>query len=424
MMRKHWKYILAVAIIVVSAVGGIIVYKQTRAAEKSEFYKVKRGKFEAVLSCKGEINGVKATEIRVPRIIGDRDLELWELTILDLVQDGKSVKKGDFIVQLDASKIMASMRQEMQNLEKEVADLNNAKIDSTVTLSNLREEIKNAHLDLEYNKIDLEQSKFESEAYQRKTQMAYQKAENNIAKKERDYLLEKNKLKVRVGRTAEWVERRQKKIAKYQEAMSLTRITAPEDGIVIFGKSWEGKKFSKDDGVPTYEFAPAIATLPDMSKVLSEIYVKEIDIAKIKTGDSVRVTFDALENVTIMGSIKTIARVGEDHKDFDMKAFKVIIELDKTDEGLKPAMSSNNEIILAKLENVISIPLIAVFTENGKKYVYLKTPENPRKQEIKTGIENEEYVMVQEGLKEGDIVLREPLVEKVQVSENRYNSKK
>ncbi len=125
-----------------------------------------------------------------------------------------------------------------------------------------------------------------------------------------------------------------------------------------------------------------------------------------------------------MGSIKTIARVGEDHKDFDMKAFKVIIELDKTDEGLKPAMSSNNEIILAKLENVISIPLIAVFTENGKKYVYLKTPENPRKQEIKTGIENEEYVMVQEGLKEGDIVLREPLVEKVQVSENRYNSKK
>lgn len=220
---------LAVAIIVISAVGGMIVYNQTRAAEKSEFHKVKRGKFEAVISCKGEINGVKATEIRVPRIIGDRDLELWELTILDLVQDGKSVKKGDFVVQLDASKIMASMRQEMQNLEKEVADLNNAKIDSTVTLSNLREEIKNARLDLEYNKIDLEQSKFESEAYQRKTQMAYQKAENNIAKKERDYQLERNKLKVRVGRTAGWVERRQNKIAKYQEAMSLTRITAPED---------------------------------------------------------------------------------------------------------------------------------------------------------------------------------------------------
>lgn len=418
MMKKHWKYILTVAIIIISAVGGMIVYNQTGAAEKSEFYKVKRGKFEAVLSCKGEINGVKATEIRVPRIIGDRDLELWELTILDLVQDGKSVKKGDFVVQLDASKIMASMRQEMQNLEKEVADLNNAKIDSTVTLSNLREEIKNAHLDLEYNKIDLEQSKFESEAYQRKTQMAYQKAENSISKKERDYLLEKNKLKVRVGRTAEWVERRQKKIAKYQEAMSLTRITAPEDGIVIFGKSWEGKKFSKDDGVPTYEFAPAIATLPDMSKVLSEIYVKEIDIAKIKTGDSVRVTFDALENVTIMGSIKTIARVGEDHKDFDMKAFKVIIELDKTDEGLKPAMSSNNEIIIARLENALLLPVTAIFKNNGKPFVYLKKQDEVIQQPIITGPENEEFIVVEEGIEEGDIIVLESPVEKVLVLRN------
>jgi multidrug efflux pump subunit AcrA (membrane-fusion protein) len=353
----------------------------------------------------------------MPRILGDRELELWELNILDLVQDGKSVKKGDFVVQLDANKIMASMRQEMQNLEKEVADLNNAKIDSTVTLSNLREEIKNARLDLEYNKIDLEQSKFESEAYQRKTQMAYQKAENNIEKKERDYLLERNKLKVRVGRTAEWVERRQKKIAKFQEAMGSTRITAPEDGIVIFGKSWEGKKFSKDDGVPTYEFAPAIASLPDMSKVLSEIYVKEIDIAKINTGDSVRVTFDALENVMIMGSIKTIARIGESHKDFDMKAFKVVIHLDNTNEYLKPAMNSNNDIILAQSDNVISVPLISVFKENGAKYVYLKENDSIRKQEIKTDIENETSVLVEEGLKEGDLVVLEPPLEQVEVAE-------
>jgi len=415
-MKNNSKQLLVVTIIVVLALGGFLIYNYTKPAEKSEYHKVKRGKFEAVLTCKGEINGLKATEIRMPRILGDRELELWELNILDLVQDGKSVKKGDFVVQLDANKIMASMRQEMQNLEKEVADLNNAKIDSTVTLSNLREEIKNARLDLEYNKIDLEQSKFESEAYQRKTQMAYQKAENNIEKKERDYLLERNKLKVRVGRTAEWVERRQKKIAKFQEAMGSTRITAPEDGIVIFGKSWEGKKFSKDDGVPTYEFAPAIASLPDMSKVLSEIYVKEIDIAKINTGDSVRVTFDALENVMIMGSIKTIARIGESHKDFDMKAFKVIIELDKTNEGLKPAMSSNNEIITARLENALLLPVTAIFKNNGKPFVYVKKKDEMIQQPIITGPENEEFVVVEEGIEEGDIVVLEPSLEKMLIT--------
>ena len=119
----------------------------------------------------------------------------------------------------------------------------------------------------------------------------------------------------------------------------------------------------------------------------------------------------------IKGTINTIARVGEDHKDFDMKVFKVIIHLDNTNEGLKPAMSSNNDIILANSENVISVPLISVFKENGTKYVYLKTPEGSRKQEIKTGFENETSVLVEDGLKEGDLVVMEPPLGKVELAE-------
>jgi multidrug efflux pump subunit AcrA (membrane-fusion protein) len=417
-MAKKRKYTIIGGIILIAIIAFAFFYFTQTTEKTPKYFEVKKGKFEAVLSCKGEINGLVATEIRAPKILGDNELQLWQLKIIDLTQDGKNVKKGDFIIQLDASRIMSGMREEQQSLEKEMADLNNAKIDSTVTLTNMREEIKNAMLDLEYNKIDLEQSVFESEAYQRKAQMTYQKAENGIAKKQRDYLLEQHKLKMRVGRSASWVERRQGRIEKFQQAMVAARITAPEDGIVIFGKSWDGKKFSKDDEVSTYEFAPAIATLPDMSKVISEIYVKEIDISKIKVGDSVRVTFDALAGIMIKGSINTIARVGEDHKDFDMKAFKVIIHLDNTNQGLKPAMNSNNDIILANSDNVISVPLISVFKENGTKYVYLKTAESIRKQQIKTGFENEESVLVEEGLKEGDLVIMEPPLKTVELAKN------
>lgn len=416
-MAAKRKYILIVGIVLIAVIASAFLLITRTTQKQSKYYEVKKGKFEAVLTCKGEINGLVATVIRAPKILGDWDLQLWQMKILDLAQDGKNVKKGEFIIQLDVSRVMSGMREEQQQLEIELADLNNAKIDSTVTLTNMREEIKNAMLDLEYNKIDLEQSVFESEAYQRKAQMTYQKAENSIEKKQRDYQLEQNKLKTRVGRSADRVERRQGRIAKFEQAMKAARITAPEDGIVIFGKSWDGKKYSKDDDVSTYEFAPPIATLPDMSKVISEIYVKEIDIAKIKVGDSVRVSFDALEGTVIKGSIKTIARVGESHKDFDMKVFKVVIHLDKTDEGLKPAMSSNNDIILANSDNVISIPLKSVFKENGTKYVYLSEKDSIRKQEIKTGFENEEFILVEEGLNEGDIVVLEPPLEKVELAE-------
>jgi len=244
-MAKNIKYIFIGGTILIAIIASAFFYITQTTGKTQKYYEVKKGKFEAVLTCKGEINGLVATEIRAPKILGDRDLQLWQMKIIDLTQDGKNVKKGDFIIQLDVSQVMSGMREEQQNLEKEMADLNNAKIDSTVTLTNMREEIKNAMLDLEYNKIDLEQSVYESEAYQRKAQMTYQKAENGIAKKQRDYLLEQNKLKMRVGRSASWVERRQQRIEKFQQAMIAARITAPEEGIVIFGKSWDGKKIQQ-----------------------------------------------------------------------------------------------------------------------------------------------------------------------------------
>nr|WP_319573240.1 efflux RND transporter periplasmic adaptor subunit [uncultured Draconibacterium sp.] len=398
----------AICVIVIAAFAGSLT---TSKSEK--IYVVEKGPFEATLTCKGEINGLVSTPIPVPEILGDRELRLWELKILDLAQDGKYVKKGDFIMQLDANQIMSGMRQEQQTLETAQADLNNAKIDSTVQLNGLREDIKNAMLDLEYNKIDLEQSIYESAAYQRKAQMTYKKAENTIAKKQRDYQLEQNKLKMRVSRYEERVKRSQDKIAKFQQAMQAARITAPEDGIVIFGESWDGTKYSKDGDISTWSNGPPIATLPDMSEVISEIYVKEIDISKIKVNDKVRVTFDALEGVVVNGKITSIARVGEDHKDFDMKVFKVIIHLDESNDGLKPAMSSNNEIILAQKEEALFVPLKAVIRANGEDFVYLLKHNEKEKTPVITSFENDEFVLIESGIQEGDQVILNPVLEEI-----------
>ena len=407
--RKH--IIITAAAICVIAIAAFAGSLTTSKSEK--IYVVEKGPFEATLTCKGEINGLVSTSIPVPEILGDRELRLWELKILDLAQDGKYVKKGDFIMQLDANQIMSGMRQEQQTLETAQADLNNAKIDSTVQLNGLREDIKNAMLDLEYNKIDLEQSIYESAAYQRKAQMTYKKAENTIAKKQRDYQLEQNKLKMRVSRYEERVKRSQDKIAKFQQAMQAARITAPEDGIVIFGESWDGTKYSKDGDISTWSNGPPIATLPDMSEVISEIYVKEIDISKIKVNDKVRVTFDALEGVVVNGKITSIARVGEDHKDFDMKVFKVIIHLDESNDGLKPAMSSNNEIILAQKEEALFVPLKAVISANGEDFVYLLKHNEKEKTPVITSFENDEFVLIESGIQEGDQIILNPVLEEI-----------
>ncbi len=396
--RKYQILLAAIALIGIIAVAWI----QFRPAS-GKFYKVKKGNLEVLVNSKGEVKGDKYTEINLPVAVCNQELRVYQLKIMDIILEGKAVKKGDYIAKLDESQFATMMRDVMQQKEKMDADLKNAVLDSTVTLSGKREAVSNARLDLEYLKIDLDQSKYESEAYQRKIQINYQKAENEIGKLRRDYLLERNRLKIQVGRSESKVAEFQDKINKYMEALASTTLKAPEDGIVMFAKDWTGKTYGKDSEMNIWN--PLIATLPDMSVAISETYIREIDISKVQLNDSVRITIDALPDKVFWGKVIKIATIGEDHKDFDMKAFKVIVRFEKTDKDMKPGMTANNDIIIASYKDKLLIPLKAIFSKNGKQIVYLKHGGGITEQEISLSGENEEFGAVEKGVKESDVVL-------------------
>ena len=400
-MLKKRKYQVLLAALAVIGVATIIWFQFKPVSGR--FYKVKKGNLEVLVNCKGEVKGDRFTEINLPIAVCNQELRVYQLKIMDVILEGKAVKKGDYIAKLDESQFSTMMRDNMQQKEKMDADLRNAVLDSTVTLSRRRESVSNAKLDLEYLRIDLDQSKYESEAYQRKTQISYQKAENEIGKLRRDYLLERNRLKIQVGRSQSRVAEFQNKIDKYMEALASTTIKAPEDGIVMFAKDWMGKTYGKDSEINIWR--PLIATLPDMSVAISETYIREIDISKVQLNDSVRITIDALPDKAFLGKIVKIANVGEDHKDFDMKAFKVIIRFEKSDKDMKPGMTVNNDIVVASYKDKLLVPLKAVFSKEGKQIVYLKRGGNVTEQEIQLIAENEEYGVVKEVIQEGDVVL-------------------
>lgn len=400
-MIKKKKLLILISAIVVIGIAVFVFFEIKPANEK--LHKIRKGNLEVVVNCKGEVRGEKFTEINLPEVICDEELRIFQFKIADVVLEGKAVKKGDYIAKLDDSQIVTNMRNNMQEKEKEDADLRNVVLDSTVTLSQRREAINNARLDLEYLKIDLEQSKYESEAYQRKTRMNYQKAEMEIEKIRRNYLLERNRLKLQVSRYQERVARYQDKIEKYQAALAATTITSPEDGIVMFAKDWAGKTYGKDSQINIWR--PAIATLPDMSVAVSEVFVREIDISKIELDDSVRITIDALPERLFWGKVIKIANIGEDHKDFDMKVFRVVVRFDQSDKEMKPGMNANNDIIIASYQGKLLVPLKGIFTKNGKQLVYLKNGSKVTEQPIEVIAENEQFGVVEEAVKEGDVVL-------------------
>lgn len=403
-MSVRNKSIIGIAVVIVAAV--IIVLLSSNGFSGEKTYTVKKDNFESVISVKGEIQGKNAVLISLPDVLKRRDLRLYEYQIKDLIQEGSKVKKGDWVATLDIASITQQIQNNNEDLEKRRAEFNDAKIDSTIELTQLREELKEFNYDLEYKEVELEESKYESPAYQRKVKVEYNKTVRQMDKKNRDYQLKQLELKVKTRRIEEKYIEFQRRDSLLKLAVAQARITAPGDGMVMYAKLWGGRKLKVGDYISLWN--PTIATLPDMSVLISETYVEEIQITKIAEGDSAEITVDALPNKKFAGEIIKIANVGQELNGFESKVFKVVIEIKDFDPELKPAMTTNNDIIVKNVSDVLTIPRECLFSQNGDDFVYIKKAGKIFKKKVITGTENEEKIMITKGLEEKDKILYTP----------------
>lgn len=369
-------------------------------------FKVKKENFEAVISCKGEIQSEKAVFINIPDIICDRKLELWEIQIKDLIPEGSIVKKGDYVALLDQGRIKQLKENNEEALKRLTFNYNDSKIDSAVDLVQLRNGLEQFAFDVDNLRIAMEQAVYESPAFQRKAKMAYERGLRQLDAKIRAYKMTKKTLQIQVSREEKMVADYAEKDRKYALAFEQARITAPQDGMLIYGRTFGrggSRKLTIGSNVSSQN--PIIATLPDLSVLVSETYVEEIYVSKIKIGDSARVHIDALRKQELVGVISNISNVGQEMNGFESKVFKVNIRIASDNKRIKPAMTTNNEIIISREQNVLVIPRSAIFNQETKQYVYLKEFARVSVRYVEIGNQNEKFVVIKSGLKEGDRIL-------------------
>jgi len=400
---KHKKLIVISFVAFVLIMAGVYF---VGIKPSSKVYKVKKENFEALISCKGEIQSEKAVLITIPDVFGDRTLEIYDTQIKDLIPEGSIVKKNDFVGLLDQGRIKQLKQNNEEAIKKLLFNINDAKIDSAVELVALRDGIEQFGFDLQYKKVELEQSVFESPAYQRTSLMAYERALRQLEYKKRAYQMTQKGLRAHISRDETMMDKLVVKDKKYQVAFDGARILAPRSGMLIYGRTF-GRGGSRKLTIGSYVSMqnPVIATLPDLSILDSETYIEEIYISKIKVGDSARVYVDALKNQEKIGAISNISNVGQEMTGFDSKVFKVNIRIASDNDKVKPAMTTNNEIIIAREQNVLVIPRSALFMDQGKQFVYLRELGNITIKNVECGSQSDKFVVIKNGLKEGDKIL-------------------
>ncbi|MDQ3192517.1 MAG: efflux RND transporter periplasmic adaptor subunit [Bacteroidota bacterium] len=366
---------------------------------------VKRGAFEVSVVTSGELEAKNSVNIMGPG--GIRGVGIWQVKISDLIAEGSVVKKGDYIATLDKTEIMNKIKDEESELSKIHSKYIQTKLDTTLDLRQARDEISNMSFTVKEKKIVVEQSTYEPPATIRQANLDLEKTNRSMDQQNENYKLKVNQAKAKMQEVTASLNQAEYKLELMKTLLKDFNIIAPEDGMLIYHRDWNGKKKVVGSTISAWE--PTVATLPDLFTMLSKTYVNEVDIRKVKVDQMVKVSLDAYPEKKMTGKVISVANVGEQNPKTDAKVFEVNILINEKDTTLRPAMTTGNHIIAEQLEDVLFIPLESIFNQGDSlTFVYKKEGLGFVKNEIKIAQTNENFAVVEKGVLENDVVSLAP----------------
>ncbi len=177
------------------------------------------------------------------------------------------------------------------------------------------------------------------------------------------------------------------------------RLKAPIDGTVT--------QINAKPGDTAFINQPAIR-LDDLSHILVDTQVSEVDINRVQIGQPVSIKVDGAPDREYQGTVVEVPDAGQNLQ--GLVNFNVKVEITNPDENTRPGMTANVDIATDKVENVLQVPLEAIRFQNGKRVVYvLNANGQPQPVEITLGISSDKFSELKNGnLKVGDQIVLNP----------------
>jgi HlyD family secretion protein len=372
--RRRKKIILFFLVIAVIAI--IIFFNLQSQREKSikvMVEKVKRDNLESIISASGEVKPKK--NVNISAHIPGRIVKIG-------VEEGQRVKAGDFLLKLESTQYEANADRDRAQIQSLKAELIRAE-----AVMKRDESFYERQLKLFDSKL-ISTENLESA-----------KAQNDISKAQYDAILFQ-------------IKQAQASLQSTLDNLEKTVYNAPIDGVITSLRVEEGEVAL----VGTMNNPGTILmTIADLSVMEVEVEVDETDVIGVKMGQPADVRVDAFPDDSVKGKVTEIGSsalqkltMAEESKDF-----KVIITLEDPPENLKPGLSASADIITARKDNVLAIPISALvlMEKEGAEQeegVYIVQESRVKFTPVQKGIMGELKIEITSGLEEGQDVVVGP----------------
>lgn len=244
---------------------------------------------------------------------------------------------------------------------------------------------------------DVSQAEMALERITRKARADVVQAEADLVAKESEY------------------NRQNDRLQKIEEQIQKATIRAPSAGLVIYATSamTGGRRYNIEPLIEGREVRERedLFYLPTTAFAKAEVSIHESNLEKISMGLPAVITIDALPGRTYLGTVMNIAPLPDAQSMWmnpDLKVYNTDIFLEDNDEALRTGMGCQAEIIVAKHESVLYVPVQSVIRSGGRPTVFVAKGNTIEERQVEIGLDNNRMVHVINGLSEGEEVLLAP----------------
>ncbi len=364
-------------------------------------------------------------------------------TVIWVIETGTLVKPGDILVELDTSTIEDNVTQRKITYENALANKIISESDVAVAKTSITEYLEGTY---EEEKSTIEKEIFDAEQALRTAQLKCESSERLAAKgvvrnlqleseqfavesarkelelkKTRLYTLEeftKEKMlqelhsaldaaEARLAADESALDLEQQRLEREKVQLENCTIRSTGEGLVIFPSAAAWKETPDIEEGATVREQQTLLMIPDLNQMQVKVGIHESKVDRLRVGMPARVQ---LQDVVLTGEVSEIAEVTRPAGWWtgNLVKYDTIIKLAPR-SGLKPGMSAIVDVVLAEYENVLTIP-VACIVEGVEGFLcWVKTEQGVAKRVVELGDTNDEFIMVNAGLKEGDEVVLNPL---------------
>lgn len=320
----------------------------------------RRGGLRQRLLLTGELKAARALELKVPQTRDSQVQIRW------MERDGTPVRAGQRVVDLDNSSFTSELEekrstaaQAADELERKEAEARSTLAEKTFLVEKNRNEVAKARL-----KANLPPDIIAAREIQDR-QLDLKRAETELAKAETDLDAYRQESAADLKLQRIELEKSRREIREAEKAIAVLSLRAPRDGIVLTpDHPWEGRPLQEGDSVWP---GMTVATLPDLSSLIVEADLSDVDDGRIAPGLEASCTLDAYPSETFRCRVAEIAPVARERSSNSLRRyFPVRVTLDRLDRRMRPGMSVRVEVLGPAVQGLI-VPREALEFSNSPR---------------------------------------------------------